>query len=761
MVTSSLSLAELRLMELKAEDGEIDFDEYNDAEALKEMSTVLAFQPESDSWVELPPMLAPHVSHYMLRAGADLVVYDWCVESPEQVILQLELFQSSTQTWSRLKPPSVPTLRPSQRYRDGGRRVAALGLPKPWLGGTVEPTRTAAPADFEGAAVAVIHCVGGKNQFERPGHARAHAHRDQLTPGVTPGGLDNLGGWSEDSDGPPPATPVVFDKCGKQLSCSHCFFGDMDPKTCAVAVHENLYCCSQCRAAWYCSSACQRAAFKSHKLVCSDLKVELKMMAAITKQTQAAASEAVKPEPEPAPPADPRPKCARADCFFLRHETQGHGYCCNACKGGSGHGGACGRELMPGVSFPLGALEDDLLVSVLASGALDARDLGRLACVSRRFSSDLIEQAARLLVLDSARSRASANQQFETELERLDIKAVDKARSGFHDHGYPLSREHVIEMWGYEGELDADEWPSEEDLAEERRENAEAKAAFESVKARLAATQQRKQAAKAAVESIADPRLRDERWLQVLNRTAKRLVFTTACADHMTLRCAGEVAMPRPPPEWHTYSTGAYTSAVCAAHPMAEGVHRADFQIGKRSGPITLGVMLSSHDEMAHNHGRGPCTGAFCGRPTDTKSAWGFSHTGHVHHIWGTAHRYVGDGEGFGEGDTIRLELELDGQWGGHVTARSGNRVRTAKMKSPGTRAVLTAYKNGERLGTVANFEKRPRTGFVWLCEMFTGNDWVRISRPEGKEFGFGVTQDTERSAGFAGMGAGEGVRWA
>ena len=55
------------------------------------------------------------------------------------------------------------------------------------------------------AAVAVIHCVGGKNQFERPGHARAHAHRDQLTPGVTPGGLDNLGGWSEDSDGPPPA----------------------------------------------------------------------------------------------------------------------------------------------------------------------------------------------------------------------------------------------------------------------------------------------------------------------------------------------------------------------------------------------------------------------------------------------------------------------------------------------------------------------------------------------------------------------------
>ena len=83
------------------------------------------------------------------------------------------------------------------------------------------------------------------------------------------------------------------------------------------------------------------------------------------------------------------------------------------------------------------------------------------------------------------------------------------------------------------------------------------------------------------------------------------------------------------------------------------------------------------------------------------------------------------------------------------------------RAAEPGTRAVLTAYKNGERLGAVANFEKRARTGFVWLCEMFTGNDWVRISRPEGKEFGFGVTQDTERSAGFAGMGAGEGVRWA
>ena len=71
-----------------------------------------------------------------------------------------------------------------------------------------------------------------------------------------------------------------------------------------------------------------------------------------------------------------------------------------------------------------------------------------------------------------------------------------------------------------------------------------------------------------------------------------------------------------------------------------------------------------------------------------------------------------------------------------------GNRVRTAKRKGAATRAVLTAYKNGERLGEVANFEKRPNAGFFWLVEMYGSDTWVEISRPARKEFGFGVTKD-------------------
>jgi hypothetical protein len=94
-------------------------------------------------------------------------------------------------------------------------------------------------------------------------------------------------------------------------------------------------------------------------------------------------------------------------------------------------------------------------------------------------------------------------------------------------------------------------------------------------------------------------------------------------------------------------------------------------------------------------------------------------------------------------GDTVRLELDLDGQWGGTVASRFGNRVKMHAKKGPGTRATLTAYNNGERVGTVVTFETRPRTSFVWLVEMVSADNWVQISRPEGQEFGYGGTSAT------------------
>jgi hypothetical protein len=39
-------------------------------------------------------------------------------------------------------------------------------------------------------------------------------------------------------------------------------------------------------------------------------------------------------------------KCARPGCNFCEHTTQGHGFCCNKCKNGEGHGPACERVEM-------------------------------------------------------------------------------------------------------------------------------------------------------------------------------------------------------------------------------------------------------------------------------------------------------------------------------------------------------------------------------------------------------------------------------
>ena len=58
-------------------------------------------------------------------------------------------------------------------------------------------------------------------------------------------------------------------------------------------------------------------------------------------------SAAPAPEPEPASDGAGRPKCARDGCNYLRHSTQGHEYCCNACRGDQPHGPACEREPVP------------------------------------------------------------------------------------------------------------------------------------------------------------------------------------------------------------------------------------------------------------------------------------------------------------------------------------------------------------------------------------------------------------------------------
>jgi len=52
------------------------------------------------------------------------------------------------------------------------------------------------------------------------------------------------------------------------------------------------------------------------------------------------------PEPEPEPAlgfGDSRPKCAREGCGYLCHSSQGHGFCCAACRNGQPHGRACER----------------------------------------------------------------------------------------------------------------------------------------------------------------------------------------------------------------------------------------------------------------------------------------------------------------------------------------------------------------------------------------------------------------------------------
>ena len=90
------------------------------------------------------------------------------------------------------------------------------------------------------------------------------------------------------------------------------------------------------------------------------------------------------------------------------------------------------------------------------------------------------------------------------------------------------------------------------------------------------------------------------------------------------------------------------------------------------------------------------------------------------------------------------MELDLSGEWGGHVIAREGNRIKTAALAGPASKATLRAFKNGEYLGEVAIIRKDPGTGFYWLAEMH-GDEaltWIEISRPDPGEQRFLVFRE-------------------
>jgi hypothetical protein len=550
MVASDRSLAALRRLERQAGYGEIEWDEFEEAQKMIPMSTVLAYDVDSDSWTELPNMLNPCSGHNMFCVGADLIIFDLRV-TPDHAKLtitvrtRLEVFESSTQTWCTLKARSPA--------------AAVSGVQ-----GHNWP---------DGAAVAVIHCVGGTNPLE----------------------------WS--SRGPDPVRVVGLDS--KQLSCDYCGTPTCDlSRACAVTPHDDLYCCMTCRNRWYCSSKCQRADYAAHKTVCDRLRLDMKMQAAIAKAAAVEPDSGVNSFCMPSHGEEPEPES--------------------------------------GSEASLATLERDLLIGVLTAGSLGARDLGRLACVSRCFTGDLIEEVAKSLVQNSQSCEAKARLQFEAELELMHTREVEKEKNSFHDFAYPLSRANIIEIYGYEGELDEDEWPTASELEDEQRENAEAKRNFEVVKAQLAATKRRK----AECATPRNPSLEPLMWLPALSRTTQPLVFSECCEKHMSIWCGGRVAMPKKTRD------SAYTSAVCADDPMTEGVHLADFEIGKATCHVTLGIMLASHDPCAYNPGRGTqCSGPFCGRPTDTKSAWGFGQDGFVKHIWGNSQpAMVGEADGFAEG---------------------------------------------------------------------------------------------------------------
>lgn len=673
-------------------------------------------------------------------------------------LLKLELYESSVGTWSKFQhTPSVPEslvrtadadsalLGEAWSHLSGKKRLPRVPIPTPW--GEVPPK---ALRIYNTTASVIVHCRDNERQFATP---------------------------AEDEP-----LPVIISEAGKQLSCDQCG---------ALALKLNR--CSKCKNQWYCGVGCQKLAWKTHKLNCDALRQALLDW---QHRQQAAAADAI--------------LAAAAAVAQAAEQT------CEECEP---------AEERPAPFWTLAQTSRDLLMQCLTAGSLDARDLGRLQCVARCFTRDIIDDAASRLLVTEAQAEAEQRQAFEFAVldEHTALAVKQQSEAAQWDWVERPPRAMILEMWGCcgtcdridcPGHVEEEDEPGETEFAELREEQMAFQQGLQVAQAQLKRTQERVAAATAGAEleplaRVSAQRRKDERWSQILRRTEKPLLFTSFCETHMSVYMGpsgadsasvcqdegegaggglermrvprGRIARPRPGRKsWgNEPRSGAHAAAVCAEHRMTTGTHRAEFTIGKCDSHITVGIMHANHHPRAHNHGRdGMCKGAFCGRPTDTKSAWGFNSRGEVHHLFSSfeplgecrrslpcpslspapslqlcrsqtglgrlieAAPFVGLEGGFGDGDTVRLELDLDGEWGGHVTSRMGNRVRTAKRQGPATRAVLTACKNGERLGEVANFEKRPGAGFFWLAQLYGCDTWLEISRPAGKEFGYGVTKD-------------------
>lgn len=394
---------------------------------------------------------------------------------------------------------------------------------------------------------------------------------------------------------------------------------------------------------------------------------------------------------------------------------------------------------------PLATLAEtthDLFLQCLTAGSLTSRDLGRLRCTARWFSHGIVEAAACRILMAAARTEAQERVEFESMIEPEQLKTLETAQCKASDWGFsfPPSHETVTRFWG-------DGQPSDSEIAwlgerqvEIQQTVVDAKARWEKTRARLAGAVAT--AEQEPLKRLATDRQRDERWLQMLRRRERPLAFTDLSQMHDIAVQAGGRVVARGLRErlagrhgstsdyksatWQDcMSESGYNSAVCAEHRMTAGVHRAEFALEGEESDVAVGIVQEVY-----------------GRPANTQSGWRFSSRGFsVQH---DSHEFPG-AEAFGPGDTIRLELDLSGEWGGHVVAREGNRIRTAPRLGPATRALLRAFKNGEYLGEVASFQKDPETAFYWLVEM-TGPEtltWLEISRPDARrEFGFGVQRD-------------------
>ena len=529
-------------------------------------------------------------------------------------LLTLELYESRVGVWSKFQ--RTPTV-PKTLVRTAAADSALLGEAWSHLWGKKNLQRVRIPTPcgevpaealkiYSTTASVIIHCQDNDRHFS-----------------------------TLSEDGP---LPVIISEAGKQLSCDQC--GVLAPK---------LNRCSKCKNQWYCGVGCQKAAWKQHKLNCDALRQAL----LDHQQEQQAAADA---------------RVAAAAAVAQAAERK-----CVECEPAE-------EQLAP--FWTLSQTSPDLLMQCLTAGSLDARDLGRLQCVARCFTCDIVDDAARQLLI--AEAQAEAEQRLAFELLVLDEhttqvhKQQSEAAARWNWVNRP-PRAMILEMWGCcgycdrvdcPGHIEPDEEPGETEFAELRAEQAAFKQELQEVQAQLKRTQERVAAVTAEAEleplaRISAQRRKHERWLQMLRRTEKPLLFTSFCEEHMgvyvgpsgtvpasTAVCQdevkgasgdlerrrvlrGRIARPRPGPKRGYETHGAYTAAVCAEHRMTTGTHRAEFTIGKCDRHTTVGIMHANHHPRAHNHGRDPmCKGSFCGRPTDTKSAWGFNSSGEVHHLF-------------------------------------------------------------------------------------------------------------------------------